>query len=181
MKRKSVLYALMSLLILASLALTACGTPTPEPATPTMEPVEEPTEEMVAFEPKSVAAADCDYGGKILSVAAVDQYTVKFSLCKPDPAFMAKIAFIPFSIQPEEWIEATGGTGEILEKPIGTGPYVVESWNRGDSIIFKRFDDYWGRESQERNPGLPLGDRRCGTFARTAIRHGRLHHQRQPR
>ena len=38
MKRKSILYALMSLLILVSLALTACNTPVP--ATPTMEPVE---------------------------------------------------------------------------------------------------------------------------------------------
>ena len=74
---------------------------------------------------------------KSLSVSAVDQYTVKFSLCKPDPAFMAKVAFIPFAIQPKEWIEETGGTGEILEKPVGTGPYMLESWNRGDSIIFK--------------------------------------------
>lgn len=149
MKRKSFLYALMSLLILASLALSACSTP--EPATPTMAPVEDPTEEPVVaveFVPKSVAAADCDYGGKILEIAAVDEYTVKFSLCKPDPAFMAKVAFIPFAIQPEEWLDATGGTGEILEKPVGTGPYMVESWNRGDSIIFKRFDDYWGAKAK---------------------------------
>ena len=33
---------------------------------------------------------------------------------------------------------------QILEKPIGTGPYMVEAWNRGDSIVFKRFDGYWG-------------------------------------
>ena len=100
------------------------------------------------FLPKSVAAADCSYGGKILKIAALEEFLVRFSLCKPDPAFMAKIAFIPFSIQPEEWLDATGGTGEILEKPVGTGPYVVESWNRGDSIIFKRFDDYWGAKAK---------------------------------
>ncbi|MDF1514570.1 MAG: ABC transporter substrate-binding protein [Anaerolineae bacterium] len=149
MKRKSFLIALMSLLVLASLVLSSCGTPTPTEAPPTEEPVEttEPADDM-EFVGKSVAAENCEYGGKILEIAAVDQYTVKFSLCKPDPAFMAKIAFIPFSIQPEEWVEATGGTGEILEKPVGTGPYALESWNRGDSIIFKKFDGYWGEKAK---------------------------------
>ncbi|MBN1486018.1 MAG: peptide ABC transporter substrate-binding protein, partial [Anaerolineae bacterium] len=45
---------------------------------------------------------------------------------------------------PKEWIEEAAASGAILEKPIGTGPYVMESWNRGDSIVYKRFDDYWG-------------------------------------
>jgi ABC-type transport system substrate-binding protein len=60
---------------------------------------------------------------------------------------MAKVAFVPFAVQPKEWIEETGGTGEILEHPIGTGRYMIESWNRGDSIIMKRFDDYWGEKA----------------------------------
>jgi peptide/nickel transport system substrate-binding protein len=154
MKNKRTLYALLSLLMLASLVLSSCATPKPtevpateKPAEPTATPVpvEEPEE---VFVPKSVAAPDCSYGGKILEIAALDRYTVKFSLCKPDPAFLTKIAFVPFAIQPEEWIEATGGTGEILEKPIGTGPYAIDSWNRGDSIIFKAFDDYWGAKAK---------------------------------
>lgn len=99
------------------------------------------------FEPMSISVVDCSYGGKIKEIAAVDKLTVKFDLCKPDPAFMAKVAFIPFNIQPKEWIDANGGAGELLEKPIGTGPYMLESWNRGDSIIFKRFDDYWGTKA----------------------------------
>ena len=101
-------------------------------------------EEMMEFEPMSVAAESCDYGGKISSIEAVDELTVVFNLCKPDPAFLAKIAFTPFGIQPSEYLEATGGTGEILEHPIGTGPYMVEEWVRGDSVIYKRFDGYWG-------------------------------------
>ena len=35
-------------------------------------------------------------------------------MCKPDPAFMAKAAFTPFGIQPEEHLAATGGGGDIL-------------------------------------------------------------------
>ncbi|MFO7683028.1 MAG: ABC transporter substrate-binding protein [Chloroflexota bacterium] len=111
------------------------------------EPVaEEPAaeEEMMAFEPMSVGAENCDYGGKILSIKAVDELTVQFDLCRPDPAFNAKIAFTPFGIQPAEWIAETGGTGQLLEQPIGTGPYMLQEWVRGDSVIFQRFDDYWG-------------------------------------
>jgi ABC-type transport system substrate-binding protein len=54
------------------------------------------------------------------------------------------VAFTPFGIQPAEWLEETGGTGELLEHPIGTGPYMIEEWVRGDSITYRRFDDYWG-------------------------------------
>ncbi len=98
----------------------------------------------VDVEPTVVQAENCDYGGKIESIVAADDMTVQFNLCKPDPAFLAKVAFIPFGIQPAEYIAATGGTGEILEQPIGTGAYKVDSWDRGSQITYKRFDDYWG-------------------------------------
>ncbi len=159
MKNRKMLL-LFSLFLVMALALAACtgggDEPAEEEATVEEEAAEEEAaeeemteeemEEMV-FEPTSVAAEDCEYGGKISSIEAVDELTVVFNLCKPDPAFLAKIAFTPFGIQPSEWIEETGGTGEILENPVGTGPLMVESWNRGDSIIFKRFDDYWGTPS----------------------------------
>jgi peptide/nickel transport system substrate-binding protein len=90
-----------------------------------------------------VVEAPCE-NNKMKKIAALDDLTVQFTLCKSDPAFMAKVAFTPFFIQPQEWIEEKAGTTELLEHPIGTGPYYIESWNRGDSIIFKRFDDYWG-------------------------------------
>ncbi len=103
---------------------------------------EEPMEE--AMDMAMVAAESCDYGGKILSIEAVDDLTVQFNLCKSDPAFLAKVAFTPFGIQPAEYIAETGGTGVILEAPIGTGAYMVDEWVRGDSVIYKRFEDYWG-------------------------------------
>jgi len=148
MKRKSLFYVVMSLFTLLSFGLSACQqTPAPTEAPPVAQP-EATSAPKAAFEPMSVAAPDCDYGGKIKEIAAVDELTVRFSLCKPDPAFTAKIAFIPFAIQPKEWIEQNGGAGALLEKPIGTGPYMLESWNRGDSLIFKAFDGYWGDKAK---------------------------------
>jgi len=90
----------------------------------------------------SVVAADCDYGGKIKSINATDQFTVVFEMCAPVPAFPQIAAFTPFGIQPKEHLQATGGAP--LDDPVGTGPFVLDQWQRGDSIIFSRNDDYWG-------------------------------------
>jgi ABC-type transport system substrate-binding protein len=148
----------VALLLLASLALAACS-PAEETAVvetlvaePTEEPMEEPTEEhmdehMEEFVGMSVAAPNCDYGGKVSSIEAVDRYSVVFTLCKPDPAFIAKAAFTPFAIYPQEWLDANANEANhetLLSAPVGTGAYSLESWNRGDSLVFKRFDDYWG-------------------------------------
>jgi peptide/nickel transport system substrate-binding protein len=91
---------------------------------------------------------DCEYGGEFKSMEAVDDLTVKFTLCRPDVAFPSKVAFSAFQIQPSEYLESTGGTGDLVEKPIGTGPYQLETWQKGDSITFKRFEDYWGEPAK---------------------------------
>ncbi|MBS3750260.1 MAG: hypothetical protein KGY39_02010 [Anaerolineales bacterium] len=140
MKKKTI-YLLLAVLLIGSLALGACQ------QAPAEEPTEEAAEEEV-YQPVSVEADSCDYGGKVLSVEALDDYTVEFNLCKPDPAFLAKMAFNVFAIQPSEYIAETGGGGKILEQPVGTGAYQLEAWNRGDSIVFKRFDDYWGESAE---------------------------------
>jgi len=38
------------------------------------------------------------------------------------------------------------GVKKLATEPVGTGPYVVKRWNRGDSITLARRDGYWGRE-----------------------------------
>jgi len=121
--------------------------PTAVPAEePTAEPVEEPTaepvEEPMAFEPMVITADNCDYGGLFKEIAAVDENTVQFTMCVSDPAFPSKAAFTAFGIQPAEHLEMTGGSP--LDNPIGTGPYKLDTWNRGDSVIMSRFEDYWG-------------------------------------
>jgi len=145
--RKLLLLIGMSLLV-ALLVAGCAGAPAGDagdaPAAATEEPAAEEAAAPVDVEPTVVQAENCDYGGKIESIVAADDMTVQFNLCKPDPAFLAKVAFTPFGIQPAEYIAATGGTGAILEQPIGTGAYKVDSWDRGSQITYKRFDDYWG-------------------------------------
>lgn len=98
----------------------------------------------------SISAEDCSYGGNILSIEAIDELTVQFTLCAPDPAFPSKAAFAALGIHPSEHLEATGGGGpELFENPIGTGPYMLEEWDKGNQIIMTRNDNYWGTPANE--------------------------------
>ncbi|MCU0487144.1 MAG: ABC transporter substrate-binding protein [Anaerolineales bacterium] len=143
MKHKT-LYLLLSGLMVLSMLLASCvqDEPTPEavvtdevvvtevpvePEEPVVTDVPVVTEEPeVVFEPLSLSAPDCEYGGLFQSMEAVDQFTA-------------------FAIQPREHLEATGGGGpELLEHPIGTGPYMIGEWKRGDELVLTRFEDYWG-------------------------------------
>ena len=86
----------------------------------------------------------CDYGGKINKIEATSASEVVFTLCAADPAFLVKIAFVPFSIQPAEHLEATGGSP--LENPVRHGPVHAPGggWARGSEIVFEANPDYWG-------------------------------------
>src|SRR4029079_11038524 len=85
-----------------------------------------------------VDAGNCDYGSadalaEFKSIEAVDKYTVKFTLCHVDVAFLSKIAFITNAIGEKAVLDAAGGdTPKLSEKPNGTGPYRVKEWVHGD-------------------------------------------------
>lgn len=98
----------------------------------------------------SFAAPDCDYGGNLRSIEAVDELTVVVTLCNPDAIFDQEMASLGLSIHPSEYLQATGGAGELLTAAIGTGPLRLVNWDQGNEIVFERFDDYWGEPSIER-------------------------------
>ncbi len=143
----------VSMWVLLALVLAACApgaTPTPTaavpPPSPTPPPAATPTP---AFQPMKVEAPDCNYGGEFKAIEAVDPYTVRFTLCYPDPAFPAKVAFAAFAIQDKDYLDANGGDSvKMSEKPNGTGPYKVKEWIRGDRIIFEANPDYWGEKAR---------------------------------
>jgi ABC-type transport system substrate-binding protein len=151
---KRQLSALLSLVVLASLLLTACGpaatTAAPAPATQppaTVAPATvAPTVAAPAFVGDKLVAPDCNYGGNIKSIEAVDELTVKFSFCAPEPAFIAKIASVEaFDIYDSAYLKETGGDSvKINENPVGTGPYIVKEWVRGDHITLVPNPTYFG-------------------------------------
>jgi peptide/nickel transport system substrate-binding protein len=77
------------------------------------------------------------------SIEAVDEYTVKFNLSYPQPMDLMLTAPYGAGIM----------SPNILDKDtdwfnagncVGTGPYMIESYTRGERMILTRYDDYWG-------------------------------------
>jgi ABC-type transport system substrate-binding protein len=100
----------------------------------------------------AATTAECGsegYAGNWKSLEMLDSMTLKITLCNPDPAFPSKIAFAGFPISPSEYLEATGGTGDLIQKPVGTGPYKLENWDLGNEVVFTRNDSYWGDQAKE--------------------------------
>lgn len=158
--KQSKVFFVISLVLVAAMLLAACAKTTPTAET-TAAPAttEAPTAAAPAgyVSPTSLVAPDCNYGtadnpAKLKAIEAVDDFTVKFTLCAPDPAFPSKVAFSVFSIADSETMDANNGDSvKLSDAANGTGPYSLVKWNRGDSVVFKAFDGYWGEKAKIAN------------------------------
>jgi len=133
----------------AAAAPTTASTPTEmaaaSPTSGTAAAGTTPTVAMAGTSNTMYGVTDCSYGGEMKTIQAVDDHTVKFSLCSPDPAFPSKIAFSSLGIESAKHLQETGGgTPALLEHPLGTGPYMVQEWVRGDHLTLVANPNYWG-------------------------------------
>lgn len=131
----------LAILFASACSPSAAPTTTTEPPATTTTTVPTTTT-APQYDGLALTAGGCDYGGAIRSITAVDESTVRFDLCSPDAAFLAKAALPVFGIQPAEHLEATAGAP--LVNPVGTGPYRLAEWVRGESIVLERNEDYYG-------------------------------------
>ena len=66
----------------------------------------------------------------------VDDRTVRITLESPDAAFLTKMTMPFTSVLAKEWVDRVGD--QLGRKPLGTGPYIVDSWTPGTSITAVR-------------------------------------------
>ena len=85
----------------------------------------------------SPRAADLDW---VAEVQVIDDHTVRIVTNKDYP--LAEHYFTEMQIVPPAYRERVGAQ-RFDESPIGTGPYQVIGWNRGNRITLKRYDGYW--------------------------------------
>jgi peptide/nickel transport system substrate-binding protein len=80
------------------------------------------------------------------SVAVVEPYTVRFTLTKPSAPFLSSMtAPLMMSMETGKKNEKDGDWAKAFfdANPIGTGPYKMEQWVRGQQISMIRNPDYW--------------------------------------
>lgn len=75
-------------------------------------------------------------------VDVLDRYTVRFVLSRPDAAFLSRLVL---GIAPKHLMLGQDlATSALNRHPVGTGPFRLESWSQGDSLVFRRNPDYFG-------------------------------------
>ena len=75
------------------------------------------------------------------SVTAVDDMTVEIQVTSPSPNLLANIGgYKGVAIVQQENVES----GDITTSPVGTGPFVFESYQSGSAINLTSNADYWG-------------------------------------
>jgi peptide/nickel transport system substrate-binding protein len=85
-------------------------------------------------------------GASIEKVEAVDDTTVKVTLNRVDGAFLDNLAMFAAAIVPKKVVEDVGDKA-FADDPIGSGPFMVESYKRGQETVLVRNPHYW-REGQ---------------------------------
>jgi ABC-type transport system substrate-binding protein len=92
-----------------------------------------------------VKADNCSYGGEILSVEALDQSTVKFTLCSPDAAFPEKMTSPIFAVQDKDYLDSHKGDSALLTAEVnGTGPFAVAVNDPALPLRLSVSPTYWG-------------------------------------
>ena len=86
------------------------------------------------------------YYAAISGIVVKDDYTITVSLKSPNAAFLLNMARQGSVVYPREGVETLKST------PLGTGPFTVAEWVRGDRIVLARNPDYHVQ-------GLPKLDR----------------------
>lgn len=80
--------------------------------------------------------------GKIKEVTAVDEHTVKILTDGPFAPLPAHLSHGAVAMISPAALEK--GVEFMAENAIGTGPYVLKTWVRDDSVTLERNPDYWG-------------------------------------
>ena len=77
----------------------------------------------------------------VTDVGVVDRHTVEVKTSGPAASLLANLTFI--YILPKADYQAKGAEA-FGQKPIGSGAYRVERWDKGQRIVLAAFDRYWG-------------------------------------
>ncbi len=104
----------------------------------------------------------------IKSAQAVDDATVRVHTNGPDPALPARLSWLTI-VSP-----SAAADGSLGQKPVGSGPYVLTEWAKGNRIVLSKNPHYWNPSAVGNvdratyrfvaEPGTRLSGLRAGDF-----------------
>jgi ABC-type transport system substrate-binding protein len=88
-------------------------------------------------------AGKLDYGAEIEGLRAIDRHTLQVKLLEPDYVLMGYMAHAAMSAVAREVVEAYGdASGWVMANPVGTGPFRLAEWRRGQKIVLEANPNY---------------------------------------
>ena len=79
-------------------------------------------------------------------VVVVDDLTVQFNLLHPSAHFPQFVTSQLGMIPPSEWLARAQDDPQLNQKPVGTGPFMIESRIQDEVTVLVRNPDYWAAD-----------------------------------
>ena len=94
---------------------------------------------------KDAIATTTSYWRRLIDrIEVPDRYTVRLHLKLPDPDLLFELSSArEVQVLSKKYVESVGVEKAGNEKAIGTGPYQMAEWRRGQSIRYKAADKHW--------------------------------------
>ena len=84
------------------------------------------------------------YYTDIKQVKVLDKYRIRFSFKKINPELHLIIGDLP--VFSKKWVSNTSFDKLTEVIPVTTGPYLVESYDLGKTVVYKRNPNYWAKD-----------------------------------
>lgn len=80
--------------------------------------------------------------GLVTGTEKIDDYTIKITLSEPHAPFLASLAMVWSGFMSPAALDQYGF--EVVDHPVGTGPFKLVEWVRNDHMTLEANKDYWG-------------------------------------
>ena len=87
---------------------------------------------------KAKESGKLDYDAPIEGLQAIDRYTIRMKLNFPDTELLSNLSISASAAIAREVVEAYGDASTwVMANPVGTGPYRLKEWRRGQKIVLE--------------------------------------------
>jgi len=79
-----------------------------------------------------------DYDAPMEGLQAIDRYTIQFKLNFADYELLSNLSTVATAAVAREVVDAyADGAGWVMANPVGTGPFLLKDWRRGQRIVLE--------------------------------------------